>query len=247
MNDDELLRYSRQIMLPAFDFGGQEKLLNAKVLIVGLGGLGCPVALYLAAAGVGELRLNDFDEVDWSNLQRQIAHAESAVGDKKVDSAAASVMRINSTTRIVSLSEKLSTVALSEQIDQVDIVIDCSDNFSTRRLLNSLCYQQKTALVSGAAIRFEGQISTFDFRKSGPCYECLYPENDDMDLSCSQNGILSPVVGVIGAMQALEAIKVLCDCGTSLAGRLLIFDAMSSQWREMGLSKDPDCLCCGEN
>jgi adenylyltransferase/sulfurtransferase len=247
MNDDELLRYSRQIMLPAFDYSGQEKLLNAKVLIVGLGGLGCPVALYLAAAGVGELRLNDFDEVDWSNLQRQIAHAESAVGDKKVDSAAASITRINSTICIVPISEKLTDSALNEHIQQVDVVIDGSDNFTTRRLLNRLCFQQKTALVSGAAIRFEGQVSTFDFREDGPCYECLYPAQNDTDLTCSENGILSPVVGVIGAMQALEAIKVLSDCGTSLAGRLLIFDAMTSQWREMGLSKDPDCTCCGNH
>lgn len=231
-------------MLPQFDYEGQEKLTSAKVLIIGLGGLGCPVALYLAAAGVGELVLNDFDQVDWSNLQRQIAHGELDIGRDKVASAADAVHRLNQKTLIRALSEKLSDETLAAEVERADLVVDCSDNFTTRRLLNKLCLKHKKPLVSGAAIRFEGQVTVFDFRQEGPCYECLYPEQDDMNLSCSENGILSPVVGVIGAMQSLEAIKLLSGCGTSLAGRLLIFDAMSSQWREMGLSIDPDCGCC---
>lgn len=246
MNDDELLRYSRQIMLPDFDVEGQEKLLAAKVLIVGLGGLGSPVALYLAAAGVGELWLADHDTVDSSNLQRQIAHGESDIERAKVESAADAIHRINAGTRICVLDKKLQDNLLNDAVSAVDLVVDCSDNFTTRFALNAACWQYKKPLVSGAAIRAEGQLMVVDPRvENSPCYRCLYDSAvSDEQLSCSQNGVLAPIVGVIGTMQALEAIKVIAQYGTPAIGKLLVFDGRALEWRTLKLRKMDECPVC---
>lgn len=245
MNDDQLLRYSRQIMLPEVDLGGQEKLLNARVLIVGLGGLGSPVAMYLAAAGVGHLVLADFDEVDLSNLQRQIIHNNDRIGHNKAQSAAQTLRALNPEIEITCITSKLDAASLKELVASVDVVADCTDNFAIRFAINAACVAAKVPLVSGAAIRLEGQVAIFDSANNSPCYRCLYEENDD-DLSCAANGVLAPLVGVIGSMQALETIKLIVSFGTNLAGRLLIFDARHSQWRELNLPRDPDCPVCGE-
>lgn len=250
MNDEQLLRYSRQIMLPDFDIEGQQRLLKARVLIVGLGGLGCPVAMYLAAAGVGELHLADFDQVELSNLQRQIAHNTADIGLSKVSSAAATIHAMNADTRIHCIDEKLAGENLQSQVEQVDLVVDCSDNFSTRFAINRCCVASKTPLVSAAAIRSEGQFIIFDARNEhSPCYRCLYQENDsandDSGLSCSESGVLSPVVGVMGSMQALEAIKLLAAYGETQLGRLLVFDAATMDWRKLNVARDPKCPVCG--
>lgn len=245
MNDDQLLRYSRQIMLPEVDLDGQEKLLNARVLIVGLGGLGSPVAMYLAAAGVGHLVLADFDEVDLSNLQRQIIHNNDRIGHNKAQSAAQTLRALNPEIEITCITSKLDAASLKELVASVDVVADCTDNFAIRFAINAACVAAKVPLVSGAAIRLEGQVAIFDSANNSPCYRCLYEENDD-DLSCAANGVLAPLVGVIGSMQALETIKLIVSFGTNLAGRLLIFDARHSQWRELNLPRDPDCPVCGE-
>lgn len=251
MNDDELLRYSRHILLEGFDVDGQQKLCAATALIVGLGGLGCPVALYLAASGVGHLLLADFDVVDISNLQRQIAHTEAAVGVTKVESARRAIAAINSTIKVTTIGQALDADNLQALVAQADVVIDCSDNFVTRFAINAACVRAAKPLVSGAAIRSEGQVSVFDGgSKDAPCYRCLYSDvtsgnGDAEQLACSEAGVLSPLVGVIGTMQALEAVKLLSGFGTALRGRLLVFDAASSEWRQLRLSKDPHCPVCG--
>jgi adenylyltransferase/sulfurtransferase len=247
MRDEQLLRYSRQIMLPAFDIEGQARLLQATVLVVGMGGLGSPVAMYLAAAGVGHLILVDDDVVEISNLQRQVIHRESAVGDSKVESARQTLMALNSDVRITSVNQRVDKALLEELVGRpVDLVVDACDNFSTRFAINEVCVQHKVPLVSGAAIRLEGQVAVFDSRQpDSPCYQCLYQGGDDEQMSCARNGVLAPVVGVIGSMQALEAIKILSGMGKSLCGRLLLFDAMSSSWRELRLPRDPACTVCG--
>ena len=244
MNDEQLLRYSRQIMLPDVDLVGQEKLLAARVLIIGLGGLGSPVAMYLAAAGVGHLTLVDFDVVDLSNLQRQIAHTSARIGVNKAASAAQSVRELNPEIAIECIEQLLDEHALLDQIKQADVVVDCTDNFQTRFAVNATCVAAKVPLVSGAAIRLEGQVAVFDSRDpNGPCYRCLYEEDSD-DLTCAANGVLAPVVGIIGSVQALETIKLICGFGTNLAGRLLLLDARHSQWRELKLPKDKNCPVC---
>lgn len=244
MNDQQLLRYSRQIMLPDIDIEGQEKLLAAKVLIVGLGGLGSPVAMYLAAAGVGHLVLADFDLVDITNLQRQIVHGTSRVGENKAQSAAKTLRELNPEIQITCIEKMLDADSLLEQVKQVAVVVDCTDNFQTRFAINAACVAAKVPLVSGAAIRLEGQITLFDFREeTSPCYACLYEENQD-DLTCAANGVLAPLVGVIGSMQALETIKLIGGFGTSLSGRLLVFDARHLEWREIKLKKDQNCSTC---
>lgn len=244
MNDQQLLRYSRQIMLPDIDIEGQEKLLAAKVLIVGLGGLGSPVAMYLAAAGVGHLILADFDSVDITNLQRQIVHGTSRVGENKAQSAATTLRELNPDVQITCIEKMLDADTLLEQVKQVSVVVDCTDNFQTRFAINAACVAAKVPLVSGAAIRLEGQITVFDFREdASPCYACLYEENQE-DLTCAANGVLAPLVGVIGSMQALETIKLIGGFGTSLSGRLLIFDARHLEWREIKLKKDQNCSIC---
>ena len=249
MNDEQLLRYSRQIMLEGFDYEGQQRLLASKVLVVGLGGLGSPVAMYLAAAGVGELWLADYDDVELSNLQRQIAHSMTDIGRLKVASAAETVEAMSPDTRLECISEKLSGQLLVDAVENVDLVIDASDNFATRFEINRVCVQQKKPLVSGAAIRSEGQVIVFDPNNpSSPCYRCLYNDaTSDRNLSCSESGVLSPLVGVIGSVQALEAIKYLSGFGDVLLGQLLIFDGKTMEWRKLKVPKDPVCPVCGES
>jgi molybdopterin-synthase adenylyltransferase len=245
MNDQQLLRYSRQIMLPDVDIDGQEKLLAARVLIIGLGGLGSPVAMYLAAAGVGHLILADFDRVDLSNLQRQIAHTTDRIGETKVESAAQTLRALNPEVKITCIPLVLDVDALAVQIANVDVVVDCCDNFTTRFAVNAACVAAKVPLVSGAAIRLEGQVAVFDARNpDGPCYRCLYDEDSEENTSCAANGVLAPLVGIIGSMQALETIKLIVGFGKTLAGKLLVFDARYSQWRELKLPKDPHCPVC---
>lgn len=245
MNDEQLLRYSRQIMLPQWDIAGQEKILNSRVLIVGLGGLGCPVAMYLAAAGVGQLVLADFDEVDLSNLQRQIAHGSADIGTLKAVSAQNTLKTLNDTVETVVITERLDEMRLHDETKSADVVVDCSDNFSTRHAINRACVSSGTPLVSGAAIRFEGQVAVFDPRdEEAPCYRCLYAEESDENLSCSESGVISPLVGVIGSMQALETLKVLAGVGQTLTGKLLMFDGLSADWRTLKLPRDPACPVC---
>ena len=247
MNDEQLLRYSRQILLDDFDCQGQQRLLDAKVLIVGLGGLGCPAALYLAAAGVGELWLADFDTVEISNLQRQIAHTMADIDRPKVVSASEAITAINPTVKTQCLNEKLTGQLLLDAVERVDLVVDASDNFTSRFELNRACVALKTPLVSGAAIRTEGQVIVFDCRDSdSPCYRCLYDDSaGDESLSCSQSGVLAPLVGVIGSMQAMEAIKLLSGFGEPLTGWLMIFDAKVMEWRKLKVARKPDCPVCG--
>ena len=246
MKDDQLLRYSRQIMLPQVDIAGQQALLDSHVLIIGAGGLGSPASMYLAAAGVGKLTLVDNDTVELSNLQRQLAHAESDLGANKVDSAAATLRAINSDVEVVALSRRVGAAELGELVSSADVVLDATDNVETRFAINRACLAAKVPLVSGAAIRLEGQIAVFDSRQSdSPCYECLYKGGEGGDLTCADNGVFAPVVGIIGSMQALEALKLIAQFGDTLVGRLLLFDASSMQWREMKLPRDPNCLACG--
>lgn len=248
MNDEQLLRYSRQIMLPQVDIAGQQSLLSARVLIVGVGGLGCPAAMYLAASGVGTLVLADFDRVELSNLQRQIAHTENTLGQLKVDSAAQMLRALNSTIQIETLAESLAEDALLQQVCQADVVLDCSDNFGTRMAVNKACVEMRTPLVSGAAIRLEGQLAVFDRRNSdSPCYACLYDVDADENLTCSESGVLAPLVGVIGSMQALEAVKLLSGFKLGSHGKLSLLDADSLQWRQLNLPKDPACKVCGSS
>lgn len=246
MNDDELLRYSRHILLPQVDIAGQETICNSKVLIIGAGGLGSPVAMYLAAAGVGELIISDDDEVDTSNLQRQILHSEASVGTNKSTSARASIQEINSHTHVTSIEYRLDEDALTSLLPNIDVVVDCSDNFATRILLNRMCFMTKRPLVFGAAIRFEGQLSVFDFRDvDSPCYECIFESIDDSQLSCSESGVFSPIVGIVGCMQALEALKLIVGLKVSSVGRLGLFDGLKNQWRYMNVSKNTACKTCG--
>ena len=245
MNDEQLLRYSRHIMMPDFDYAGQQALLDAKVLIIGLGGLGSPVALYLAAAGVGELWLADFDRVDESNLQRQIAHTMGDVGRSKVISTADSIRALNPQIRVECIDEKLTGQLLDEAIKRVDIVVDASDNFATRFDINRACVAAQKPIVSGAAIRSEGQVIVFDSRDpNSACYECLYKQGDDSQLNCSDSGVLGPLVGVIGSIQALEVIKLISGFGDGLVSQLMIFDAKVMEWRKLAVPKRPDCPVC---
>ena len=246
LSDGELLRYSRQILLAQVDIAGQLRLKDARVLIVGLGGLGSPVALYLAAAGVGELHLADFDQVDLSNLQRQVLHDESRIGQGKVDSALQRLAALNPEVRLVPLREALDADSLAARIAAVDLVLDCSDNFATRAAVNAACVSTGRPLVSGAAIRLEGQLSVFDPRRAdSPCYHCLYGEGSEAELSCSEAGVLGPVVGLVGSLQALEALKLLAGFGEPLVGRLLLVDAAGSRFRELRVKRDPGCPVCG--
>ena len=246
MKDEQLLRYSRQIMLPQLDVAGQQKLIDATVLIVGMGGLGCPAAMYLAAAGVGHLIIADDDVVELTNLQRQIAHSQSMIGEPKVISAQQALLGLNPDLKITALQKRLEGTELSEAVGQADLVVDACDNFTTRFAINCACIEHGKPLVSGAAIRMEGQVAVFDSRNPGsPCYQCLYSQGDDDDASCSENGVMAPLVGIIGAVQAMEAIKLLSGIGESLIGRLLLLDASTLQWREMRLPRDSDCEACG--
>ena len=246
MNDAQLLRYSRQIMLPQVDIEGQERLLAARALIIGAGGLGSPAAMYLAAAGVGHLVITDHDTVELSNLQRQLLHHDSDIGRNKAASAQDTLTIINPDVRVSTIAQTLQGDALDDAVRQADVVLDCSDNFATRFAVNQACVTQRTPLVSGAAIRMEGQVSVFDSSiENSPCYHCLYKEGEEDDQTCSGNGVLSPVVGIIGSLQALEALKVILSIGETLTGRLVIFDGLAHEWRTLSLRQDPDCTVCG--
>ena len=246
MKDEQLLRYSRQIMLPQMDVAGQQKLIDATVLIVGMGGLGCPAAMYLAAAGVGHLIIADDDLVELTNLQRQVAYSQSMIGEPKVVSSQQTLLGLNSDLKITALQKRLEGSELSEAVGQADLIVDACDNFTTRFAINSACIEHGKPLVSGAAIRMEGQVTVFDSRNpTSPCYQCLYSQGDDEDASCSENGVMAPLVGIIGAVQAMEAIKLLTGIGESLTGRLLLLDASTLQWREMRLPRDSSCGACG--
>lgn len=245
MNDEQLLRYSRHLLLPQLDVAGQEAICAASVLIVGLGGLGSPVALYLAASGVGELLVCDDDQVEVPNLQRQIIHAQTRLGANKAQSAAAALAALNPEINITSLPRRLDDAELRALLPRVTVVADCSDNLATRLQLNALCREFKVPLVSAAAIRFEGQLTVFDFRRDdSPCYRCLHPHLQPQDLSCSQNGIFSPVVGVVGSMQALEVLKLVAGIGQPLVGRLAVFDGLSARWQMLKFKKNPSCEHC---
>lgn len=246
LSDDELLRYSRQILLKQVDVGGQLKLKQSRVLIVGLGGLGSPVALYLAAAGVGELHLADFDTVDTTNLHRQILHDSSSVGRTKVDSAVARLEALNPLVKLVPLRAALDADSLVSAVAAVDLVLDCTDNFAIREAVNGACVAAGKPLVSGAAIRLEGQLSVFDPRvASSPCYHCLYGHGSEAELTCSEAGVAGPLVGLVGSLQALEALKLLAGFGEPLVGRLLLIDALTSRFRELKVKRDPACAVCG--
>ncbi len=244
MNDEQLLRYSRQIMLPSIGIEGQQRLLDASVLLIGLGGLGAPVAMYLAAAGVGQLTLVDFDQVDLSNLQRQIIHTTDRIGTPKVESAKQALAALNPEIEIECIGHQLEGDELSAQVRRADLVVDACDNFATRFAINAACHENSTPLVSGAAIRMEGQVSVFPGKPGSPCYRCLYPENGQVEDTCTANGVLAPVVGIIGSIQATEAIKCLTGAGSTLEGQLLILDALHMQWRSLKLKADPHCPVC---
>ena len=245
MNDNDLLRYSRHILLPQIGVEGQEKLLTATVLIVGAGGLGCPAALYLGAAGLGRLILADVDVVELTNLQRQIGHSTTAIGRNKVESLKQQVLSINPGVEIEALPLKLEGSNLQNLVVRADVVLDCTDNFATRHALNRACVNACKPLVSGAALGFSGQLAVFDSREAeSPCYQCLFPELPEEGPRCSEAGVLSPLVGVIGAMQAVETIKLLCQVGQAMRGRLLMYDASCGQFREVRVPKDPACKVC---
>ncbi|MDD5755327.1 MAG: molybdopterin-synthase adenylyltransferase MoeB [Methylococcales bacterium] len=247
MNDNQLLRYSRQVMLPQIDIEGQLKLLNAIVLIVGAGGLGSPVAMYLAAAGVGHLVIYDDDSVDLSNLQRQIAHHTADIGVDKVVSTRNTIKNLNPDINVRAVKEKLAGETLEIEVKNADVVLDCSDNFATRFAINAACVRQKTPLVSGAAIRFEGQVSVFTPSKNdSPCYNCLYQSDGEELQTCSTNGVISPIVGIIGSIQALEAIKLITEIGETLTGRLLVIDGLTMEFNTLKLRRNPHCTTCGD-
>ncbi len=244
LTDVQLRRYSRQILLPQFGIEGQERLRAASVLVVGLGGLGSPIAMYLAAAGVGRLLLADFDAVDLSNLQRQILHTTDRIGMSKADSACLALKALNPEVDLVPIKPSLTAARLPDLVGQVDLVVDGSDNFATRFAVNAACVAARVPLVSGAAIRMEGQVAAFPGRPGGPCYRCLYPDDGGVGETCSVTGILAPVVGIIGCIQATEAIKILAGVGTPLFGRLLLLDATTMDWRSLRLPADPACPVC---
>lgn len=246
LNDQEMLRYNRQIILRDFDFDGQERLKAARVLVVGLGGLGCAAAQYLAAAGAGEMTLLDFDTVSLSNLQRQTLHCDASLGQTKVESARDALTRINPHVRYRVISAHLDERALAAEIARHDLVLDCTDNVETRNQLNIGCFRSRVPLISGAAIRMEGQISVFRWQEGEPCYRCLSRLFGENALTCVEAGVMAPLVGVIGSLQAMEAIKVLTDYGTPAAGKIVMYDAMTCQFREMKLMRFTGCEVCGD-
>lgn len=247
MNDDQLLRYSRHILLDEIGIDGQQRWLDAHALVIGAGGLGSPVALYLAAAGIGRLTLCDPDTVDLTNLQRQIVHRSDAVGRPKVESARDTLAGINPETRVTPVVERVSGERLEALVQAADIVLDCTDNFATRHAVNRACVKHRRPLVSGAGIRFDGQVAVFDLRhEDSPCYHCLFPEAGDLEeMRCAVMGVFAPVVGIIGSVQAAEALKVVAGVGEPLTGRLLMLDALAMQWRSVRVTRDPGCAVCG--
>lgn len=247
MDDQQLLRYSRHILLPEIDIAGQEKLIRSSAFILGAGGLGSPVALYLAASGIGKLVICDHDQVDLTNLQRQILHNTASIGKSKADSAKNTLQHINPQIKIIPLSEYATPDLLNKEIGEVDIVVDASDNFSARHLLNQACLIHRKPLISGAAVRFTGQVTVFNFRQdNSPCYHCLFPDSGESDdPECAVMGVFSPLTGIIGCIQAAETIKVLLEIGETLHGRLLLLDGLTMRFRSFTLSKDPHCPACG--
>jgi adenylyltransferase/sulfurtransferase len=247
MDDTQLLRYSRHILLSELGVAAQQRFGEAHALIVGVGGLGNPVAQFLAAAGVGTLTLIDADRVDLTNLQRQILFDTGAVGRPKVEAAAARIAAVNPEVRVIQLADRVGLAALAPLAAAADVVADCTDNFATRHAVNRACVAAKKPLVSGAAIRFDGQIAVFDARDpANPCYHCLFGEGDEFEETrCATMGVFAPLVGIVGATQAAEALKLLAPAGRSLAGRLLLIDALTMEWRELRVVKDPACPVCG--
>ncbi len=255
INDEQLLRYSRQIFLPEIDVEGQQRLLKSRVLLLGLGGLGSPASMYLASSGVGQLVIVDPDQVEMSNLQRQIVHTTSSLGMKKVASAKRTLNALNPDVEVVTLGKKLSEAELIRRAREVDVVVDGTDNFRARFLINRACHAARTPLVSGAVVRMEGQVSVYVFEDgAGPCYNCLYPEDvappgarrQSSWQNCSETGVLGSVAGIIGCVQATEVIKLLLGIGESLRGRLLLLDARTMEWNTIRLKRDPECRVCGE-
>jgi adenylyltransferase/sulfurtransferase len=246
VNDEQLLRYSRHILLNQIGIDGQERLLAARALVVGAGGLGSPAALYLAAAGVGTIILADGDAVDLTNLQRQILHHTPSVGLPKAASGRNTLALINPEIEVFALEQRLEGALLEEQVAAADVVLDCSDNFATRHAINRACVKHAKPLVSGAAIRFDGQVSVFDLRNAAnPCYNCLFPEGlDAEEVRCAVMGVFAPLTGIIGTTQAAEALKLIVGCGESLSGRLLLLDGLAMDWRSIHLTKDPGCVVC---
>ncbi|MCL2635844.1 MAG: molybdopterin-synthase adenylyltransferase MoeB [Betaproteobacteria bacterium] len=247
MTDEQLLRYSRHILLNELGIEGQERILATHALVIGAGGLGSPAALYLASAGIGKITLVDDDSVDFTNLQRQILHIQARVGMAKAESGRQALHAINPEIAIVPLQQRLAGDALAAQVAGADLVLDCTDNFATRHAINRACVRHKKPLVSGAAIRFDGQISVYDLRcGDAPCYHCLFPEAADIEeVRCAVLGVFAPLTGIIGAMQAAEALKLAAGIGESLSGRLLLLDALSMTWRSVRFGKDPACTVCG--
>ncbi len=250
MNDAELLRYSRHILLDAIGIEGQQRILDAHAVVLGAGGLGSPVALYLAGAGVGRITLVDDDVVDSTNLQRQIAHTEQRIGQPKVESARIAMRQINPQPDIRCVARRADSALLDELLADASVALDCSDNYATRHALNAACVRRRVPLVSGAAIGFDGQVGVFDTRDGehgpGPCYACLFPPDAAVEeVRCAVMGVIAPLVGVVGSLQALEALKLLAGAGRSLAGRLLLIDALDMDVRTMSLPRNPDCPVCG--
>ncbi|MYD44799.1 MAG: HesA/MoeB/ThiF family protein [Gammaproteobacteria bacterium] len=246
MDDKQLLRYSRQIMLPEIDVLGQEKINSSHVAIVGLGGLGCPVAMYLAASGVGKLTLVDDDLVELSNLQRQIAHTEDSIGVAKVDAARRTIRGLNSQTKVTTVQMRVDAIELEHLLTDVEVVVDATDNFEVRFAINEVSRKFNLPLVSGAAIRMEGQVIVLDPRNAeSPCYRCLYPSASTEPQNCAENGVFAPLVGVIGALQALETLKVICELTQDSIGWVHYFDAKRMAWRKLGLKRNPSCIECG--
>lgn len=234
-------------MLPQIDVDGQQRLLDSCVLIIGMGGLGSPVALYLAACGVGEIVIADDDSVELANLQRQVIHGSNNIGQLKVDSAAAAIQSINPEVKISVVAERMNGKKLKHHIQQADVIVDATDNLASRLEINQQCFLTRTPLVSASAIRWEGQLTVFDSRQQeSPCYQCLYGSMGEVGQSCSENGVMGPVVGMLGCMQANEAVKLLTDAGTSLTGRVLMLDALNMEWQTIRLKRDPACSVCGQ-
>jgi molybdopterin/thiamine biosynthesis adenylyltransferase len=248
MNDEQLLRYSRHLLLAEIDVVGQETLLGSHVLIIGAGGLGSAAAPYLAAAGVGKITLVDHDKVELTNLQRQIMHSQHSIGETKVESGRQFLQNINPTLMISAIEEKASMDLLNQILPTVGIALDCTDNFATRHLINAACFEHRVPLVSGSALKFDGQLSVFDFRNAAsPCYACLFsPEEQVKEISCASMGIFSPLVGIIGAMQAAQALQVLIGFGQPLVGRMLLWNALNTQIDEIRISRNPECRVCGQ-
>jgi len=248
MNDEQLLRYSRHLLLEEIDVAGQEKLLSSHALVIGAGGLGSAAAPYLAAAGIGHITLIDNDQVELTNLQRQIMHTEKSIGKSKVNSGKQFLQQLNSGIQIETIEAKATTALLDDLLPSVDIVLDCTDNFASRHLINASCVKHHTPLVSGSALRFDGQISVFDHRNAiSPCYACIFsPDENFEEVSCSSMGIFSPLVGIIGAIQAAQSIQVLLGFGETLVGRMLLWNARTTQIDEFKISRNLECSVCGK-